>query len=75
MNLDNLSPELLEKAKECKTLDEFAALAKEAGLELTDEMLAEIAGGRPEIAGLDGFAFALSGKCRIDSSPCGMVVA
>ncbi|MCR4870422.1 MAG: Nif11-like leader peptide family natural product precursor [Atopobiaceae bacterium] len=45
MDLESLSPELLEKAKACKTAEELTALAKEAGLELSEEELSSIAGG------------------------------
>ena len=45
MDLDNLSPELQEKAKACKTIEELEELANAEGLELTDELLASIAGG------------------------------
>ncbi|MCR4870419.1 MAG: Nif11-like leader peptide family natural product precursor [Atopobiaceae bacterium] len=45
MDLESLNSELLERIKECKTEDELKALADEAGFELTDELLAGIAGG------------------------------
>ncbi|MCR4870420.1 MAG: Nif11-like leader peptide family natural product precursor [Atopobiaceae bacterium] len=45
MDLESLSPELLEKAKACKTAEELVALVKDAGLELSDEELSFIAGG------------------------------
>lgn len=43
---DNLTDEQKEKAKACKTADEFKAFAEKEGIELTDEMLDEVAGGR-----------------------------
>ena len=43
---DNLTDEQKEKAKACKTADEFTAFAEKEGIELTDEMLDEVAGGR-----------------------------
>ncbi|MCR4870421.1 MAG: Nif11-like leader peptide family natural product precursor [Atopobiaceae bacterium] len=49
MNLNDLSPELFEKIKECKSADELKSLADEAGFELTDELLAGIAGGTERI--------------------------
>ena len=45
MNVDNLSPELLEKAEACKTAEDLFALAKDEGVELSDEDVAAIAGG------------------------------
>ena len=46
MNSENLSPELQEKVKACKTPEELLALAKEEGYELSDADLEAIAGGR-----------------------------
>ena len=45
MNVDNLSPELLEKAEACKTAEDLFALAKDEGVELSDEDVAAITGG------------------------------
>ena len=47
MNIDdmNLSPELREKAKACKTPEEVLALAKAEGYKLSEEELGAIAGG------------------------------
>ena len=45
MKLEDLAPELQEKAKACNTPEEMLALAKEEGYELTDEDLQGIAGG------------------------------
>ena len=39
MNYADLTPELLEKAKACKTTDDLVALAKSEGVELSDEQL------------------------------------
>ena len=44
---DNLSDELKEKAKACKTMDELTALAAKEGIELPDEVLEGVAGGNP----------------------------
>lgn len=41
----NLTDEQKAKAKNCQTTEEFLALAKEEGVELTDEQLEGIAGG------------------------------
>ena len=45
MDFENLSPELLEKARACKTPEELVKLAEEEGISLTDEQLEKIAGG------------------------------
>ena len=45
MNIEDLSLELQEKAKACKTPEELLSLAKEEGVELADETLEAIAGG------------------------------
>ena len=46
MNFDELSPEMQEKARECKTPEELLALAQEEGFSITDEQLESISGGR-----------------------------
>ena len=46
MNFEDLKrPELQEKLKSVKSADDLFALAKEEGLELTDEQLQVLAGG------------------------------
>ena len=45
MKLDDLSPELREKAQACQTTEDALTLAKEAGYELADDELEGIAGG------------------------------
>ena len=45
MNYADLTPELLEKAKACKTTKELVALAKSEGVELSDEQLEAVSGG------------------------------
>ena len=46
MNFDELkNPELQEKLKACKSVDELVQLAREEGAELTDEQLDAVAGG------------------------------
>ena len=42
---DSLTDEQKEKAKKCKTMDEFVKLASEEGIELPDEALDAVAGG------------------------------
>ncbi len=45
MDQSDISPELREKAKACKTPNELVELAEETGVELTDEQLDQITGG------------------------------
>ena len=46
MNYEDLAPELIEKAKACTTAEELAALAAEEGIELTEEQLDALSGGK-----------------------------
>lgn len=45
MEFKDLSPELQEKARACKTAEEIVALAKQEGYDLSDEELDALAGG------------------------------
>ncbi|MBQ9002128.1 MAG: Nif11-like leader peptide family natural product precursor [Eggerthellaceae bacterium] len=47
MNLENMdiSPELREKAKACKTPEEIMALAKKEGYKLSEDELEAVSGG------------------------------
>lgn len=45
MLLGNLKPDVREKVKDCNTPEEMLALAKEEGIELTDEDLDMVSGG------------------------------
>jgi len=45
MDLKDLTPEQMEKAKACKTIEELSAFAQAEGLELSEEQLEGIAGG------------------------------
>ena len=45
MNHEDLTPEMMEKAKACKTPEELLALASQERYELTDEQLEQVAGG------------------------------
>ena len=45
MNLEDLTPEQMEKAKACKSAEELVALAKSEGIALSDEQLESISGG------------------------------
>ena len=53
MKLDNLTPEQMEKAKACTSAEELMALAKEEGVELSDEQLEAVAGGSWSGSNLD----------------------
>jgi len=43
--LKSLTPEQIEKVKDCENSDEILKLAKEEGIELTNEQLEAISGG------------------------------
>ena len=45
MNYEGLTAEQKAKARACKTPEEMLALAKEEGMELTDEQLEAVSGG------------------------------
>ena len=45
MKFENLTPELQEKAKACKTPEEMLEVAKSIGYSLSDEELEAISGG------------------------------
>ena len=45
MSFENLSPELQEKVKNCKTREELDLLIKETGIELSEEEIAAVSGG------------------------------
>ena len=45
MKLEDLTPELKEKLKACKTPEELMELVEAEGIELTDEDLEGVAGG------------------------------
>jgi hypothetical protein len=44
-SFNDLTPEQMEKARECKTADDLVKLAEAEGIELNDEQLDAIAGG------------------------------
>lgn len=46
MEMGKLAPKQIEKAKSCKTPEKTLELAKQEGMELTDEQLQQISGGR-----------------------------
>ena len=43
--LKGLSPEQIEKVNACKSTEEILAIAREEGVELTDEQLEAVSGG------------------------------
>lgn len=45
MEYKDLSPEQQEKASACKTAEELITLAKEEGMELSEEQIDSISGG------------------------------
>lgn len=45
MDFENLTPELQEKARACKTPEDVLALAQEEGYELSNEELESVSGG------------------------------
>ena len=44
-SFSELTPEQMEKARECKTSNDLVELAKNEGIELADEQLEAISGG------------------------------
>lgn len=45
MDFNDLTPEQQEKARACKTPEDILALAKEEGIELSDEELSAVSAG------------------------------
>ena len=45
MELSDLTPEQIEKAKACTSAEELVEIAKAEGMELSDELLDTISGG------------------------------
>ena len=64
MEFDELSEDLKERAKACKTPEEVLALAKEEGIELADEQLEQVAGGKGKWAHEECQDFIRQGKPR-----------
>ena len=60
MNIDDLYPELKEKAYSSRTAEELRELLKEEGMEITDEELGGIAGG----AWCNAYYLACPGQCE-----------
>ena len=53
MEFENLTEEQKAKARECKTAEELVKLAAEEDLDLSDEQLEAVAGGRIDWADCD----------------------
>ncbi|MBO4365807.1 MAG: hypothetical protein J5804_05895, partial [Eggerthellaceae bacterium] len=49
--IKNLTPDLLEKARACSSVEELLALAKEESIPVPDETIAAIAGGTDDESG------------------------
>ena len=64
MEFDELSQELKDRAKACKTPEEMLALAADEGITLSDEDLEQIAGGRGKWAHEECDDFVRQGKPR-----------
>ena len=60
MNLEDLSPELKERALACKTPEDVLALAKQEGYDLSDEELEAVSGG----------GWLCNGNCSEVDGPC-----
>ena len=65
MRFEDLTPELQEKAKSCSTPEEMFALAKEEGMELTDEELEAVSGGDSPFV-WDCDAYSCASDCAVD---------
>ena len=83
MDFKDISPELEEEVKACKTPDEILALAKRKGYKLSDEELAMVSGGwgakdlLPQCPSCGSYEVAMStifgspGATRCSCSKCG----
>ena len=64
MEFDEISQELKDRARACKTPEEVLALAKDEGITLSDEELEQIAGGKGKWAHEECKDFIRQGKPR-----------
>ncbi len=46
MDLNNISEQVMDEARKCKTPEELLELAKREGIELSDEVLEGVSGGQ-----------------------------
>ena len=65
MDFESLSEEQKAKLRECKTKEEFVSIAQESGVELSDDILEEIAGG-----GDASSNYCLYTPTHCDHTPC-----
>ena len=71
MKLEDLSPELQEKLKACKTEEELRELAEAVGSSLSDEQLESVAGGAcKKDCPMDGAICRVDTNCTMKSSGC-----
>ena len=64
MDFDDMSQEMKDRARACKTADEVLKLAREEGIELSDAELDQIAGGKGKWAHEECKDFVRQGKPR-----------
>lgn len=64
MEFDEISQELKDRAKACKTPEELLALARDEGITLSDAELEQVAGGRGKWAHEQCSDFVRQGKPR-----------
>ena len=63
MRFEDMTPEMVERAKGCETAEERTAFIRENGVELTDKQLEGIAGGYVEGEPIDGCKNKWGHKC------------
>jgi hypothetical protein len=64
MKIEELTPELVEKAKKCETREERLAFIRENGIELNDEQLEAVSGGGDEEPKVHTHIWAPTGRTR-----------
>ena len=74
--IKDLSPELQEKARACKSVAELLKLADENNVELSPDQLEAVSGGTAYTAGSPAFNYHLTSpkncyNCRIEGRPTG----
>ena len=70
MNYEDLTPEQQARVKDCETLEEILAVAKNECIELTDEEVESIAGGGWAGSG-EKSACPKCGSKALENDPCG----
>ena len=66
MEFNDLTPELKERARACKTAEELVALAHSEGIELSDEQLEALSGGIWDDCGSHGSDCNIYDACHTD---------